>query len=77
MMTYQVYNCLNTTEVYEDRLYRCYGVFQESGLVYTAVRRLDLPRKVRTDTSRPPSYLSCVVGMFRRHYSDRGSEEIS
>ena len=74
MMTYQVYNCLNTTEVYEDRLYRCYGVFQEAGLVYTAVRRLDLPRKVRTDTSRPLSYQSYVVGMFRRHYSDRGSE---
>ena len=46
MMSYQVYNCVNTTEIYEDRLYRCYGVFQEQGLVYTAVRRLDLPRKV-------------------------------
>ena len=46
MMSYQVYNCLNTTEIYEDRLYRCYGVFTEQGLVYTAVRRIDLPRKV-------------------------------
>ena len=47
LMSYQVYNCVNTTEVYEDRLYRCYGVFQENGLVYTPVRRLDLPNKVK------------------------------
>ena len=46
LMSYQVYNCVNTTEIYEDRLYRCYGVFQENGLVYTPVRRLDLPNKV-------------------------------
>ena len=45
-MRYQVYSCANTSEVYEDRLYRCYGVFQELGLTYTAVRRLDLPTKV-------------------------------
>ena len=56
LMSYQVYNCVNTTEVYEDRLYRCYGVFQENGLVYTPVRRLDLPNKV---TSLP--CLSSVV----------------
>ena len=41
LMRYQVYSCANTSEVYEDRLYRCYGVFQELGLTYTAVRRLD------------------------------------
>ena len=46
MMRYEVYNCNNITEVYEERLYRCYGVFQENGLTYTAVRRLDLPNKV-------------------------------
>ena len=46
LMSYRVYNCLNTSEIYEDRLYRCYGVFQENGLVYTPVRRLDLPNKV-------------------------------
>ena len=46
LMRYQVYSCANTSEVYEDRLYRCYGVFQEAGLTYTAVRRLDLPAKV-------------------------------
>ena len=46
LMRYQVYSCANTSEVYEDRLYRCYGVFQELGLTYTAVRRLDLPAKV-------------------------------
>jgi len=45
MMRYEVYNCNNITEVYEERLYRCYGVFQENGLTYTAVRRLDLPNK--------------------------------
>ena len=59
MMTYQVYNCLNTTEIYEDRLYRCYGVFQENGLVYTAVRRLDLPRKVIPVTSSLNTDWSC------------------
>ena len=47
LMRYQVYNCLNVTEVYEDRVYRCYGVFQEAGLTYTPVRRLDLPNKVK------------------------------
>ena len=50
LMRYQVYNCNNTMEVYEDRLYKCYGVFQEQGLTYTAVRRLDLPNKVGPDT---------------------------
>jgi hypothetical protein len=42
-MNYQVYNCENTTEVYEDRSYHCYGAFKENGLVYTVVKRLDLP----------------------------------
>ena len=41
----QVYNCENRTEVYEDRSYRCYGVFSEAGLVYTVVQRLDLPHR--------------------------------
>ena len=58
LMSYQVYNCVNTTEIYEDRLYRCYGVFQENGLVYTPVRRLDLPNKVNL---LPPLCLSSVV----------------
>ena len=40
-----VYNCENRTEVYEDRSYRCYGVFSEAGLVYTVVQRLDLPHR--------------------------------
>lgn len=42
-MEYKVYNCENTTEVYEDRLYQCYGQFQDGGLVYTFTQRLDLP----------------------------------
>jgi len=53
-MSYQVYSCSNTTEVFEDRSYHCYGGFQEGGLVYTVVKRLDLPHRecfvgVRTD----------------------------
>ena len=50
-MNYQVYNCENTTEVFEDRSYHCYGVFEENGLVYTVVKRLDLP------------YRECFVGI--------------
>ena len=49
-MNYQVYNCENITEVYEDRSYHCYGAFEENGLVYTVVKRLDLP------------YHECFVG---------------
>jgi len=45
LMQYQVYNCENTTEVYEDRSYLCFGNFSEAGLVYTVVRRLDLPHR--------------------------------
>ena len=41
----KVYNCENTTEVYEDRSYECFGNFSDSGLVYTVVRRLDLPHR--------------------------------
>jgi len=44
-MAYQVYNCENATEVYEDRLYQCYGQFEEGNLVYTYTQRLDLPRQ--------------------------------
>ena len=43
LMEYQVYNCENTTEVYEDRLYQCYGQFMDGGLVYTLTKRLDIP----------------------------------
>ena len=43
LMEYQVYNCENTTEVYEDRLYQCYGQFLDGGLVYTLTKRLDIP----------------------------------
>ena len=50
-MNYQVYNCENTTEVFEDRSYHCYGGFEEAGLVYTVVKRLDLP------------YRECFVGL--------------
>merc|ERR1711892_1119859 len=50
-MIYQVYNCENITEVYEDRSYYCYGAFEENGLVYTVVKRLDLP------------YRECFVGI--------------
>ena len=42
-MEYTVYNCDNVTEIYEDRLYQCYGQFQDGGLVYTFTQRLDLP----------------------------------
>ena len=42
-MAYSVYNCANSTEVYEERVYQCYGQFQDGGLVYTFTRRLDLP----------------------------------
>jgi len=44
-MEYTVYNCDNVTEIYEDRLYQCYGQFQDGGLVYTFTQRLDLPVK--------------------------------
>jgi len=48
-MAYQVYNCANASEVYEDRVYQCYGQFEDTaardGLVYTFTRRLDVPRQ--------------------------------
>jgi len=43
LMEYQVYSCENITEVYEDRLYQCFGQFEDEGLTYTFTRRLDLP----------------------------------
>jgi hypothetical protein len=42
-MEYQVYSCENTTEVYEDRLYQCFGQFEDEGLTYTFTRRMDMP----------------------------------
>ena len=60
-MNYQVYNCENTTEVFEDRSYHCYGGFEEAGLVYTVVKRLDLP------------YRECFVGITL----DGGSSKIT
>jgi len=42
-MRYMVYNCANQDEIYEDRLYQCYGQFEEDGLVYTFTKRIDLP----------------------------------
>ena len=44
-MQYQVYNCNNQMEVYEDRLYQCYGQFQDQQLVYTLTKRIDLPKQ--------------------------------
>jgi len=43
LMQYQVFNCENKTEVYEDRRYLCYGIFKEGSLTYTVMNRLDLP----------------------------------
>ena len=45
MMQYQVYNCNNQMEVYEDRLYQCYGQFQDKQLVYTLTKRIDLHKQ--------------------------------
>ena len=59
-MKYRVYNCANSSEVYEDRVYRCYGVFMERGLTYTAVRRLDLPTKV-SDEEREDGVIINVI----------------
>ena len=58
-MKYRVYNCANSSEVYEDRVYRCYGVFMERGLTYTAVRRLDLPTKV-SDEEREDGVINVI-----------------
>ena len=44
-MKYQVYNCNNQMEVYEDRLYQCYGQFHHQELVYTLTKRMDLPKQ--------------------------------
>ena len=45
MMKYQVYNCLQPNEVYEDRLYECYGQYSHGGQVYTLTKRLDLQER--------------------------------
>ena len=44
-MQYQVYNCNNKMEVYEDRLYQCYGEFHDQELAYTLTKRIDLPKQ--------------------------------
>ena len=43
VMFYTVFNCHNQTEVYEEREYRCFGQWQEDGLVYTYTERKDIP----------------------------------
>ena len=45
MMQYQVYNCAEPSEVYEDRLYECYGQYSHGGQVYTLTKRLDLQER--------------------------------
>ncbi len=47
VMFYTVFNCNNTTEVYEEREYLCYGqwIEEETGLVYTYTERRDIPGK--------------------------------
>ena len=45
MMKYQVYNCATPSEVYEDRLYECYGQYNHGGQVYTLTKRLDLQER--------------------------------
>ena len=44
-MKYQVYNCAAPSEVYEDRLYECYGQYSQAGQVYTLTKRLDLQER--------------------------------
>merc|ERR1740129_1021621 len=44
-MKYQVYSCAAPSEVYEDRLYECYGQYSHGGQVYTLTKRLDLQRQ--------------------------------
>ena len=44
-MKYQVYNCASPSEVYEDRLYECYGQYSQAGQVFTLTKRLDLQEK--------------------------------
>ena len=41
-MKYQVYSCAAPAEVYEDRLYECYGQYSQAGQVYTLTKRRDL-----------------------------------
>ena len=43
VMFYTVFNCNNQSEVYEEREYRCFGQWQEDGLVYTYTERRDIP----------------------------------
>eukprot|EP00096_Caligus_rogercresseyi_P013462 TRINITY_DN6108_c0_g1_i1.p1 TRINITY_DN6108_c0_g1~~TRINITY_DN6108_c0_g1_i1.p1 ORF type:complete len:316 (+),score=80.21 TRINITY_DN6108_c0_g1_i1:86-949(+) len=43
IMFHTVFNCYNATEIYEQREYRCFGQWEEDGLVYTYTERLDLP----------------------------------
>ena len=41
-MKYQVYSCASPAEVYEERLYECYGQYSQAGQVYTLTKRRDL-----------------------------------
>ena len=43
VMFYTVFNCANQSEVYEEREYRCFGQWEEDGLVYTYTERKDVP----------------------------------
>ena len=43
VMFYTVFNCHNHSEIYEEREYRCFGQWEENGLVYTYTERRDIP----------------------------------
>jgi hypothetical protein len=43
VMFYTVFNCHNKTEIFEEREYRCFGQWEEEGLVYTYTERRDVP----------------------------------
>ena len=45
MMKYTVHRCDNMSEVVEERRYLCYGGWKEGQMVYTLLKRLDIPQK--------------------------------
>jgi len=71
LMEYQVYSCENVTEVYEDRLYQCFGQFEDEGLTYTFTRRLDIPiQECFVGTTNGPAHYVMEAGA----HCQRGKE---
>merc|ERR1711944_350272 len=43
IMYYSVSSCSESSQIYDDREYQCFGQWEEDGLLYTFTKRRDIP----------------------------------